>query len=71
MLPLVMEQMPAAPSDALSLSRHYVDQADFYVGIFAFRYGFVPERQDSRNRPDFFTKRSVQSNSAVCSIRCY
>jgi hypothetical protein len=46
MLPLVMEQMPASPADALTLSRSFVDQADFYLGIFAFRYGFVPEGQD-------------------------
>jgi hypothetical protein len=41
MLPLVMEQMPASPADALTLSREFVDKADFYLGIFAFRYGFV------------------------------
>ena len=46
MLPLVMEQMPASPHDALSLSRQYVDEADFYVGIFGFRYGYVPEGQE-------------------------
>ena len=46
MLPLVMEQMPASPTDAVTLSREYVDQADFYLGIFAFRYGFVPEGQE-------------------------
>jgi tetratricopeptide (TPR) repeat protein len=45
MLPLVMEQMPATPDDALTISRGYVDQADYYLGIFAFRYGFVPEGQ--------------------------
>jgi hypothetical protein len=46
MLPLVMEQMPASPSDACFLSRRYVDEADIYLGIFAFRYGFVPKGQD-------------------------
>jgi tetratricopeptide (TPR) repeat protein len=46
MLPLVMEQMAASPADALTLSRQYVDQADFYIGILAFRYGFVPNGQD-------------------------
>jgi len=38
--------MPASPADALTLTRQYVDQADFYLGIFAFRYGFVPEGQE-------------------------
>ena len=28
------------------MSRVLVDQADFYLGIFAFRYGLVPEGQD-------------------------
>jgi tetratricopeptide (TPR) repeat protein len=46
MLPLVMEQMPSSPDDALTLSRKYVDGADFYLGIFAFRYGFVPDGHD-------------------------
>ena len=46
MLPLVMEQMPASPADALTVSRQSVDQADFYLGIFAFRYGFVPDGQE-------------------------
>jgi tetratricopeptide (TPR) repeat protein/calcineurin-like phosphoesterase family protein len=41
MFPLVMEQMPASPSGALAASLAYVDQADFYLGIFAFRYGAV------------------------------
>lgn len=39
---MVMEQMPASPSDAVTLSRACVDQADFYLGVFAFRYGTVP-----------------------------
>ena len=46
MFPLVMEQMPASPAEALAVSREFVDRADFYLGIFAFRYGFVPEGQD-------------------------
>jgi tetratricopeptide (TPR) repeat protein len=46
MLPLAMEQWPASPMEALSLSREYVDQADYYLGIFGFRYGFIPEGQD-------------------------
>jgi hypothetical protein len=46
MLPLVMEQTPASPADALTESYRLVDQADFYLGIFAFRYGFVPEGQE-------------------------
>ena len=32
MLPLVMDQTPAASADALTRSREYVDRADFYLG---------------------------------------
>src|SRR5882672_9192753 len=46
MLPLVMEQMPASSADALAVSREFVDKADFYLGILAFRYGFVPDGHD-------------------------
>jgi hypothetical protein len=50
MFPLAMEHMPASPADALTLSREYVDQADFYLGIFAFRYGFVLGRARPHER---------------------
>lgn len=46
MLPLVMEQMPASTADAFAISSRFVDEADLYLGIFAFRYGFVPEGQE-------------------------
>ena len=46
MLPLVMEQMPSSSDDALTRSRQYVDDADLYIGVFAFRYGFIPDGQD-------------------------
>jgi hypothetical protein len=46
MFPLVMEQMPASPIAALAASREFVERADFYLGIFAFRYGFIPAGED-------------------------
>jgi hypothetical protein len=42
--PLAMEHGSAeAGSDALSYSGRLVDQADLFVGIIAFRYGYVPD----------------------------
>ena len=40
--PLIMEDSAAADSDPLARSRALLDQADIYVGILTFRYGFVP-----------------------------
>ena len=46
MLPKMMEHLPARDGDAISVSLEMVDQADIYVGIFAHRYGYVPEGND-------------------------
>ena len=62
--PLVMEQMPASPLDALALSRRYVDEADFYLGIFAFRYGFVPEGHE-KSITELEYDRAVERNIPV------
>src|SRR5438105_3278467 len=52
--PLPMENLPAAPGDAVRVSLDLVDQADLYVGIFAHRYGYVARpgfRSRARPRP--------------------
>ena len=41
--PKMMEHMPASPEDAIKKSIQFVNEADIYVGIFAYRYGYVPE----------------------------
>src|SRR5580658_5540508 len=42
--PLAMEQGSAeADSNALSFSLRMVDQAELFIGIIAFRYGYVPD----------------------------
>ncbi|MET0646325.1 MAG: DUF4062 domain-containing protein, partial [Pyrinomonadaceae bacterium] len=46
MFPAMMEQLPAADADAIAESRRLVDEADVYLGVFAFRYGHVPEGSD-------------------------
>lgn len=42
MFPLMMEYLPASDTDALEASLDMVDQADLYIGIFAKRYGHIP-----------------------------
>ena len=45
MLPKMMEHLPAEDADAIEASMAMVDEADVYLGIFAHRYGYVPEGQ--------------------------
>ena len=41
-LPNMMEDLPASDRDAIQVSLGMVDEADVYIGIFAYRYGYVP-----------------------------
>lgn len=43
MFPRMMEHLPALDADAIRASLDMVDEADVYVGIFAHRYGHIPE----------------------------
>jgi len=43
MFPLMMEHLPAVDADAIQASMDLVDQADINLGVYAFRYGSVPE----------------------------
>jgi tetratricopeptide (TPR) repeat protein len=43
MFPTMMEHLPASDADAIRVSLELVDQADIYLGIFAYRYGHIPE----------------------------
>ncbi len=45
MFPKMMEHLPARDADAIEASLAMVDQADVYIGIFAHRYGYIPEDQ--------------------------
>ncbi len=47
MYPRAMEIGDALPIDALEASLGWVDKAEIYVGIFAYRYGYIPD--DPRN----------------------
>lgn len=46
MFPQMMEHLAANDADAITASLRMVDDADLYVGIFAHRYGYVPEGYD-------------------------
>ena len=44
--PIGMEQLPARDATGVAASLEMVEQADIYIGIYAFRYGWVPDGQD-------------------------
>lgn len=46
MFPKMMEHLPASDADAIAKSIELVDEADYYVGIFAYRYGYAPKGYD-------------------------
>lgn len=41
--PSMMEHLPASDADAVQGSLKMVDGADLYIGVFAHRYGYIPE----------------------------
>ena len=41
-----MESLPARDADAIRVSLEMVNRADIYIGVFAWRYGHVPEEHD-------------------------
>src|SRR5262245_27363597 len=43
LFPKMMEQLPASDANAIRASMRMVDEADFYVGVVGFRYGYVPK----------------------------
>jgi len=45
--PKAMEHLPVRDADAIRVSLEMVDEADIYIGIYAWRYGHVPEGHDS------------------------
>jgi len=46
MFPIMMEQLPASDSDAITESLNMVNEAEIYMGIFAYRYGYIPKGHD-------------------------
>jgi len=62
MTPIIMETLTASPRDAITESLRLVDEAEVYVGIFAMRYGYIPE--DPRN-PDRLSITEMEYRHAV------
>ncbi len=46
MFPKMMEHLPTNSDDAIKASLKLVDEADIYIGIFAYRYGYIPDGYD-------------------------
>jgi tetratricopeptide (TPR) repeat protein len=44
--PIGMEQLPARDATGIAASLEMVGQADIYIGVYAFRYGWVPDGRD-------------------------
>jgi tetratricopeptide (TPR) repeat protein len=44
--PIGMEQLPARDETGIAVSLKMVDEADIYIGVYAFRYGWVPDGED-------------------------
>src|SRR6266480_3341147 len=42
MFPVMMEHLAAVDADAIEESLRIVNEADIYLGIFAYRYGYIP-----------------------------
>ena len=57
--PIAMEHLPARDADAIRVSLEMVDKADIYIGIYAWRYGHVPERHDITITEMEFNRASV------------
>ena len=45
--PIGMEQLPARDATGIAASLEMVDQADIYIGVYGFRYGWVPDGKDT------------------------
>jgi tetratricopeptide (TPR) repeat protein len=44
--PIGMEHLPARDASGVAASLEMVDEADIYIGIYAWRYGWIPEGSD-------------------------
>jgi len=61
MFPDMMEHLPASDADAIRVSLEMVDRAGIYLGIFAHRYGYVP----NENNPNQISVTEMEYNRAV------
>ncbi len=61
MLPVMMEHLTAGDTDAVAQSLALVNGADIYLGVFAYRYGYVPDT----NNPEQLSITEMEYNRAV------
>lgn len=61
MFPSMMEHLPAGNAEAISVSLKLVEEADIYLGIIAYRYGYVPKE----NNPQQISITEMEYNRAV------
>lgn len=61
MFPKMMEHLPASYTQALDVSRAMVKESEVYIGIFAHRYGFVP----NENNPNQVSITELEYDCAV------
>jgi tetratricopeptide (TPR) repeat protein len=47
--PIGMEELPARDANGIKVSLEMVDNADVYLGIYAWRYGWVPDFDNPKN----------------------
>jgi hypothetical protein len=62
MTPIIMETLTVSPRNAITESLRLVDEAEVYIGIFAMRYGYIPD--DPRN-PDRLSITEMEYRHAV------
>lgn len=63
-----MEHLPASDEDAITASLDLVDEADIYLGVFAFRYGHVPQGYD-RSITEMEYERAVERGiQRICFV---
>jgi Domain of unknown function (DUF4062) len=61
MFPMMMEHLPASDTEAIMASLRLVGDADIYIGVFAHRYGYVPQE----NNPQQLSITEMEYNRAV------
>ena len=59
--PIGMEHLPARDASGIRVSLEMVDQADIYIGIYAWRYGWVPDFDN----PDSISITEMEFNHAL------
>ena len=68
MFPILMETGTATPGDAIDFSLKLVDEAEVYIGIFGYRYGYVPDdprNAEKRSITEMEYRRAIENNIPV------